>query len=1433
MPGGSFDKSDIDVSTISNELGRMEDSIKSLTNALNGLDKANNIKLKINVDTTDAEKIKEVNNEIEKLLDGKIKAPSQKIKYFQSIENATIDLKRSWNDLVKSVNNGEISSDKLFDNKFATSVLRYANAFEALKGDISSISPEISDFVNQMRGLEKYTQSKGYNFTVEGFSEAFTEFDKLKKLGVEFKGFDSIKNEVTQLLSLTTDATSAMQNLGSEMNSAFNGTGTGSMNGAIAAQQEYQEELVETRKEISLTREEMEKQLKSSYVRQNVDDWDITYGLDIDDELSDIEKYSQALDELKKKQATALADATMWQNEFAESKNNGVEPKYDYERWMNQSIEDYQRYTSQIEYCQEQLQNALHNYTPNADGKDGEAIKVLTLLLQNLDEEIIKIREAFGSIDEESGIKSLLSSIQEINQYLSTTSNEIKELTTAISGIDFNISINTSGKSASQQAASVKQSKQKVVEELKLGYEEIENIYNQYNGLIRNYTKSGQASQLFLDAKSSLASTLFDGFDSKDINSQIEYYKNIISSYKTMLSELDVDLSAWENKFQKNIDTSIAVQKKVESGESQVEQIQNLFGTNNNINLDGVIEQLNTVILKLEEISKLVSSGLNIRQALDVGDNAQEVNSETSSITVLEQVIDNVTDAVNRKNNAFKEEANIVSTSTDQEIAELGNLLNWLQTIENQLKEISSIPINIDINKNVIENVSEANSNSSNTNTTSTTSTSNKVKSVTDDAKKAKEEVEETVVEIKQGTTEWNHIDQAAEKYKNILGETYNIVQKIRDVNTDKPKISYQVTGETGNSITLGHDTKLISSTNKVDGSLDQKKQEVALLKEQQNLYTKLQKQSKQAQENRNTESIKEANRLLTQQSSEYEAIYKIKLQEAKLNPDDNANQIQELEKQKQYHQENYLLIEKQLGSYSGIIDNQEKINNLLKIGKTYQDKINVEQAKKNDKSGIINVDTSKEKEISNVVKAYTTLKNTEQEYQKLLGKQDANSLTNNNEIIKLRTITEERNKANEAIRNATNLTDQETNAQKRYNEEVAKHSNLRATTADTYNASNLEKVNSLLANTATKMEKLRNASSTGIYTKAFENAEVKIAEFNEELKNNGSISEYKTKVDELINSLEQMKSVIQVIDINDFDSARDYMNSYASNISDGQAEFIKEIPNAKKNITSMTYAWTDQNDMVHKLTQSYNQLNGQISASESVQKKTEKQTMSFTSWMALKWKEVVRYIGSFGVFYELWAAIKQGVTVVKDLNSALTEMRKVSDESVSSLKEFQKVSFDIADSVGTTAKQIQESTADWMRLGESLDEASESAKTANILLNVSEFDSIDEATESLVAMSSAYSELDKMNIVDKLNEVGNNYAISTDGIATALQKSASALKTANNDMDEAVALVTAGNAVVQDPDSVGAGLRTISLRLTGKSDVPEHTVMYGHLYKC
>ena len=223
-------------------------------------------------------------------------------------------------------------------------------------------------------------------------------------------------------------------------------------------------------------------------------------------------------------------------------------------------------------------------------------------------------------------------------------------------------------------------------------------------------------------------------------------------------------------------------------------------------------------------------------------------------------------------------------------------------------------------------------------------------------------------------------------------------------------------------------------------------------------------------------------------------------------------------------------------------------------------------------------------------------------------------------------------------------------------------------------------------------------------------------------------------------------------------------------------------------------------------------------------------QTSTRTIWeqMVGKMREGIAFLATKFSFYQIFNQFRQGFGVIHQFDDALTEMMKVSDETRLSLERYQKTTFETADAIGTNALQLQNSTADFMRLGESLDQAAESAKTANVLMNVSEFQSIDEATKSLIAMSAAYDDLSKTQIIDKLNEVGNNFSISTSGAAEALQASASALKTAGNDMDEALALVTAGNQVVQDISKAGNGLRTISLRLTGTKSAKEELEELG-----
>lgn len=188
----------------------------------------------------------------------------------------------------------------------------------------------------------------------------------------------------------------------------------------------------------------------------------------------------------------------------------------------------------------------------------------------------------------------------------------------------------------------------------------------------------------------------------------------------------------------------------------------------------------------------------------------------------------------------------------------------------------------------------------------------------------------------------------------------------------------------------------------------------------------------------------------------------------------------------------------------------------------------------------------------------------------------------------------------------------------------------------------------------------------------------------------------------------------------------------------------------------------------------------------------------------------------------------RQAIETVRELDTQLTEMRKVSNESLESLQAYQLQTFDIADRLGTTAAQIQSSTADWLRLGKELPDATAMAELSTKLLNVSEFTDIQEATNALVSSTQAYTEVTGEDIVDKLNLIGNNFSVSTDELAQGLQNAAAVLKTQGNSIDEALALLTAGNSITQDMSKVSAGVRTISLRISGTEEAKNEIAELG-----
>ena len=182
----------------------------------------------------------------------------------------------------------------------------------------------------------------------------------------------------------------------------------------------------------------------------------------------------------------------------------------------------------------------------------------------------------------------------------------------------------------------------------------------------------------------------------------------------------------------------------------------------------------------------------------------------------------------------------------------------------------------------------------------------------------------------------------------------------------------------------------------------------------------------------------------------------------------------------------------------------------------------------------------------------------------------------------------------------------------------------------------------------------------------------------------------------------------------------------------------------------------------------------------------------------------------SMGGLSRVMGQIRQGIQYVKEIDTALTELKKVTDETDATYKRFLQTASQASSEIGSTIVDFTNATADFARLGYSITEATDLAKAASIYKNVGDgINSVSDASESIISTMKAFGieANDAIGIVDRFNEVGNNFAISSTGIGEALQRSASALYESGNTIDESIALITAANSVVQNPETVGEWL--------------------------
>lgn len=181
--------------------------------------------------------------------------------------------------------------------------------------------------------------------------------------------------------------------------------------------------------------------------------------------------------------------------------------------------------------------------------------------------------------------------------------------------------------------------------------------------------------------------------------------------------------------------------------------------------------------------------------------------------------------------------------------------------------------------------------------------------------------------------------------------------------------------------------------------------------------------------------------------------------------------------------------------------------------------------------------------------------------------------------------------------------------------------------------------------------------------------------------------------------------------------------------------------------------------------------------------------------------------------------SVKQMVSEVKELDKALITLAKVSGVSDTELENYLERAKVKAIELKASLVDLTDAVGIFAKLGYNLPDAEKLGEVAIKFKNVGDdVASIEDSADSIVSAMKAFNipAQEAERVIDIYNELGNKFAISSGDLSGALQKSASTLVQANNDIAQSSALITASQEIVQNSEVVGTQWKTIALRIRG-----------------
>lgn len=284
-----------------------------------------------------------------------------------------------------------------------------------------------------------------------------------------------------------------------------------------------------------------------------------------------------------------------------------------------------------------------------------------------------------------------------------------------------------------------------------------------------------------------------------------------------------------------------------------------------------------------------------------------------------------------------------------------------------------------------------------------------------------------------------------------------------------------------------------------------------------------------------------------------------------------------------------------------------------------------------------------------------------------------------------------------------------------------------------------------------------------------------------------------------------------------------------------GLKEYISQVNKAK--IATLSLNQTKSGNFVistqfesagknaRKLVQELSAVDGKLRTTTDGMVHNANRNLGVFEQLGIAMKRVPVWMGAMTVFYGSIRSVRAMTNEILLLDKAMTEFRRVASSSLN-LESVFKGSMQMAKELGNNVHDVLQAMNDYARTYGEFNERQLLAitNTAVLMSNVSEL-TAQESTESLIGTMNAFNITaeDSIRIVDALNEVDNNYAVSTQQLATGLQKSASVAETFGVTMEQNIGHITAISSVTMESGNIiGNSLKTIYSRMTTMSNATD-----------